>query len=240
MNKQVLNRLGLSDQESSVYLALLSGPSNLSKLSGNTGIRRASLYTILPELKELGLIRSMHKGKRELWVAEPPAKLMTLLDKNKTDLENLIPELEEAYQASDFKPIVQYLQGREGVTYALNDIVDTLKKGGIYYRFRPASCAKMQDSYITPRYRNIRKEKELQRFWITNEQTAKQASKQIDRHSRIIPESSGLFDYDLNLTIYADKVAYIDFANEAAVIIENKQIAEFQKHIFKMLYKSLG
>jgi hypothetical protein len=41
------------------------------------------------------------------------------------------------------------------------------------------------------------------------------------------------------MTIYANKVWFIDFNTETSIIIENKQIAEFQKKLFKLLYKSL-
>ncbi|USN59296.1 MAG: hypothetical protein H6767_04440 [Candidatus Peribacteria bacterium] len=47
------------------------------------------------------------------------------------------------------------------------------------------------------------------------------------------------FDDNIFMSIYADKVAYIDFNSESSIIIQNKQIADFQKKLFRLIYKRL-
>lgn len=39
--------------------------------------------------------------------------------------------------------------------------------------------------------------------------------------------------------MYGDKVAFIDYNSETVLLIENPKIAEFQKALFKSLYKRL-
>jgi hypothetical protein len=55
-----------------------------------------------------------------------------------------------------------------------------------------------------------------------------------------MPEDFGNFDYNITQIIYGDRVAFIDYNSETALVIESKVIADFQEHIFKMLYKKLG
>ncbi|MDR3558263.1 MAG: hypothetical protein P4L61_01900 [Candidatus Pacebacteria bacterium] len=54
-----------------------------------------------------------------------------------------------------------------------------------------------------------------------------------------MPDDLGPFEHNVTEVIYGDKVAFIDYGSEIAMIIESKKIAEFQKHIFRMFYKKL-
>ena len=47
------------------------------------------------------------------------------------------------------------------------------------------------------------------------------------------------FEYNVSQFIYNDKVAVIDLEKEKAFIIQNKEYAEFQKAIFKTLFRKL-
>jgi hypothetical protein len=48
-----------------------------------------------------------------------------------------------------------------------------------------------------------------------------------------------IFDDNINFTIYDDKISFIDFNTETSILIESKELADFQKKIFKMFYKRL-
>jgi sugar-specific transcriptional regulator TrmB len=51
-----LNRLGLSRDESLIYIELLRGPSNHTRLSHATGVNRTKVYRIVETLEKTGLI----------------------------------------------------------------------------------------------------------------------------------------------------------------------------------------
>ena len=59
-------------------------------------------------------------------------------------------------------------------------------------------------------------------------------------HELWLREEDGPFDYNVTEVIYGDRVAFIDYNSETAMIIESKVIADFQKHIFKSFYKKLN
>jgi hypothetical protein len=69
--------------------------------------------------------------------------------------------------------------------------------------------------------------------------SAKKKSPRLEREIKIIPENIDEFQDNVLMTIYANKVAFIDFNDESSILIENKEIAEFQKKLFKLLFKSL-
>jgi hypothetical protein len=74
---------------------------------------------------------------------------------------------------------------------------------------------------------------------ISSNKAALLKQKRLERDIVIIPKEYDEFDQDVTMTIYGDKVAYIDFTNESSIIIESPMIAEFQKKLFILLHKKL-
>ncbi|MDP3771421.1 MAG: hypothetical protein Q8R16_03925, partial [bacterium] len=60
-----------------------------------------------------------------------------------------------------------------------------------------------------------------------------------NRAVKVVPPAYNLFQYDVVQLIYANKVAFMDYNTETALIIENSAVAEFQKNMFKLLYDKL-
>ena len=83
------------------------------------------------------------------------------------------------------------------------------------------------------------RQKQIQLMTITNEEQFKNASKSLHQETRKIPQSFDLFEDNISKVIYADKVAIIDYNSETSFVIENVQFAEFEKKIFRLLYKFL-
>jgi hypothetical protein len=75
---------------------------------------------------------------------------------------------------------------------------------------------------------------------ISSSKAALSKQKRLERDIVVIPKEYDTFDQDVTMTIYGDKVAFIDFSNESSIIIENPMIADFQKNLFLLLHKKLG
>jgi len=137
------------------------------------------------------------------------------------------------------RPLIKFLEGRKAITFVLNDLVRILKKDDIFYRYSSAKDARKNEKYLPHDYRKIRDQKQLQRFVIANENSMIGKKPRLERAVKFVPQNYGLFDYDITQIIYGDKVAFLDYNTETALIIENSIIAEFQKKIFKLLYDKL-
>lgn len=129
--------------------------------------------------------------------------------------------------------------GRDGIRKVYDDIVATLKKGDTFYRYSSSRRPKKRDYYVSKDYSKRRDEKQLERYVITNEGTGKLKKPKFEKSIKTVPKSFDLFEYDITQIIYADKVAFVDYNTETAIIIENPIIAEFQKKIFKLLFQKL-
>ena len=239
-NKELLEHIGLSEKESAVYLTLLeSGAQTIAGLAERADIHRPALYKLLPLLEGRGLVSRVRKNKRVFFVAESPEKLETLALGIARDFAHALPALKQTYAAKEKRPLIKFLTGRKGIIFVYEDIITTLKKGEIFYRYSSSKNARRDDWYVPKNYRERRDKKQIERFVITNEKTYGRKKPRLERYTKIVPKEYDLWDYNITQLIYADKVAFVDYNTETAIIIENPIIAEFQRKIFKLLFKKL-
>ena len=76
-----LEGLGLGANEAAVYIAMLSlGPATVLSISRASGVKRTTIYNVLESLKQKGLVRTDVRGFKQLYAAEHPKKLESMLD----------------------------------------------------------------------------------------------------------------------------------------------------------------
>ena len=238
---EILQKIGLTKHESAIYLGLLElGPSNISAISEKTAIHRPLIYKALPSLIEKRLVTENKRSKGSVFMAEPPNRLEALFDDLRMEFSNILPDLEDSYSLDEQKPKVRFLEGRDGTKRVFEDVVRSLKKGEMFYRYSSnIDGQEKKDKYLPRSYRSIRDAKQLQREVITNKQTVKLKIPRLERDIKVMPDDLGPFEHNVTELIYGNKVAFIDYNSETAMILDSKKIAEFQKHIFKMLFKRL-
>lgn len=236
----LLQKLGLSKIESSIYLTLLRrGPMTISNISKEAGQYRPMVYKWIAELIKKNIVTESPRGKQKIYSAEPPIKLKYLLENLTEEFNKKLPELLEEHKNMGDRPKVKFLTGRNGVSFVFDDIVDSLGRGDIFYRYDSASDQIKSDSYVPKTYRKKRDEKGLERFVIASAYVESKKKQRLEREIKTLPTSDGIFAHDVLEFIYGNKVAFINLNSETALIIEDKAMSEFHKHIFKSLYKRL-
>ncbi|MCL5407433.1 MAG: helix-turn-helix domain-containing protein, partial [Patescibacteria group bacterium] len=119
----ILEKLGLSEKEAKVYLATLElAQDTVQNIAKKAGVNRPTTYFILKKLMQLGLISTLEKGKKTLFIAENPKELENLLDERVRDIERGRKELKDnmnqllaIYNIKQGKPIVKYFEGLDGL-----------------------------------------------------------------------------------------------------------------------------
>lgn len=236
---ELLKSLGLTEYESQTYLVLLEkGVAGISKISRETGINRPAIYRTIPQLMKRGLISEVVKKKQRLYAAESPEKLEAALETLHKDFDEALPDLIQNFEGVQNKPIVKYLSGKRGISFIFEDLVRTLKKGDIFYRYSAPRDLGKAEKYLPDNYRKIRDEKQLERYVITGEGIAEQKKPRLERDLKILPEISE-DSFNVTQVIYGNKIALINYDSESAVLIEDRLMANFQRMIFKNLYNRL-
>lgn len=240
--QKTLNKLGLTYPEDKIYLSILRlHRTHIVQLSQETGIHRPTIYRVLPLLIEKGLISKIRIGRRTFYIAEDPKNLEALAEEITDEVKKTIPELSRIYTSSQKRPVIRFFEQKQGIRHVYDDMIRSSNKGDATYRYESPRDYKMLKEYYSQSYwkRGSDKAGEIEKYVITNEQTHVRRSPRINRHSKSIPAVYDNFDYNITELIYKNKVAFIDFDTETATVIENQRFADFQRKLFKLLFKKL-
>lgn len=230
---------GLTSKQSRVYLASLQlGTSNIQAIAAKAGVERTNTYDAIKGLIDRRLISITTKGKKRLFVAEPPESLKTIIKEKEKKLKSLLPELRLLHNVSEFKPKIRFYPGVEGYKsvyedtlgaknkllfgiYSSQDIIDVL---GIEF-IRHIIQERVKNGIIL---RVIRpRETEVPGLW--------PATKEELREVRLAPEG---MTFPIVTFVYDNKVIYLSSKKETfGLIIESHDIAQAHQNYFKALWQ---
>ncbi|OGL89846.1 hypothetical protein A3I45_02090 [Candidatus Uhrbacteria bacterium RIFCSPLOWO2_02_FULL_53_10] len=118
-----LSHAGLNDREARVYLAALSlGSSGAQEIAHAADVLRSSVYDLLDALMEIGLVHQLDCEGMRKFTAEPPERMVDVLQtqvdqlvRRRAILEQALPELTAIEYRQAPRPKVFYFEGREGI-----------------------------------------------------------------------------------------------------------------------------
>lgn len=123
-----LEKLGLSDKESRVYItALEMGKFSVLALANKTGIKRPTCYLILDELIKKGLITTFPKAKKVIYLAEHPNILLKKAADSHELAKELMPELQSIMGSMIEKPELKVYSGQQGIQQIYEIMLETGK-----------------------------------------------------------------------------------------------------------------
>lgn len=233
-----LTQLGLSDSEIQVYTSLLSvGESLIIDISKKTGLHRPAVYKAIEGLKEKGLIRISSAGKRLTYTAEAPDRLELLFKNFEQSFFCNMEDLHQTYETSKTKLTVSMGEGEKAIRNAYSDVVHSLGKNETYYRYSSLHNF-LKNKHVPSDYKYLRDKKGLERYVITGSKNVPHR-KLLGRSVKVIPSEFDLFQDEINVILYKDKVAIIDYASKTTMTIKHKSFADFQKKLFRLLFSKL-
>ena len=236
----LFKKLWLSEHVGMIYLDLLEhDSSSIADITKRTTLHRPEVYSAIPLLEENGLITSLTKWKRTYYQAWSPERIEDMIRDFEKKNSWLVWLLRDKYDKLGKNISISYQEWPKSITRVFDDIVDILPKNGIFHRISAENNVAKSNNYLPKDYREKRDKKSLERYVIMGFEAAKSKAPRLERELVVIPESLDEFDQNVSLTIYWDKVAYIDFTNESSIIIENSMIAEFQRKLFMLVYRGL-
>ncbi len=235
----MLTLAGLPPKVATLYRALVEyGSATISEMERTSGLHRPAIYKNLPLLEARGLITKRLVGKRVKYVPSAPDMLIADIEQLKTSIDDSVSDLRAAYEKRGCRPRVQYVEGRAGVRRGIGDVINTLKRGEVYYRYGARNSKTDMERFRPLHFLEDRDKKQLQRFVITSTERAQTYKKDISKLVKTVPQQV-LFDDDIQIIIYANKISIVDFASETGIIIEHKKLANFQRKLFKLLFERL-
>ncbi len=243
--QKLMDVMGFSDKKARVYLALLeSGEAQVTYLARKCGLKRTTIYNILPELKDEGLIKTTKQNGRTLYYVEDTRDLERVIETKSKNLKELLPELKKVQNILSIRPKILLYEGEGGMRQLYQEVIDSVSPGEkiLTYigleNFDDFISAEVLSDYI-----NQRISKKIVNRVITNDD--KKSEKFLDsslkelREIKIIKGSKDVFSSDMK--IFGNKIALISYKeNFFAVIIESKEISLMLKNMFGMVWNSVS
>jgi HTH-type transcriptional regulator, sugar sensing transcriptional regulator len=232
-----LTQLGLNEKESKIYLAALElGPSQISAIAKKAEINRITTYDNIDLLKAKGLISTLQKGKKRLYLAAEPQTLAQLIESKNKILNNLMPHLQGLSNINRKKPIIQYFEGEEGMINLYTKTLDA-KNELLCFGNEKHFYDLVLKKYL-PDYRLKRKEKAIKAKIIIPDtkrgRDTKKTDKQGFRETKLVdPKKYALNVYFL---LYNDSTIIISPDDLIGLFIESKDITNTLKSFHRMLW----
>lgn len=243
----ILEDLGLSEDEASVYEALLElGQSVVSPIAALAKVNRTSCYNILESLVQKKMVsKAKFRGKHSYSV-DDPMRIILNLEEEKKQLEMTLqkakafqPELTRRYTQKHIKPIIKYVEGFEGIKELYEDSLQCVDKiQGVRAYSSPrdlkTDLAEYADQYFAER---TRRSIPIRTMVPDNEhgKELKKVAHKFMRTVRLIPKEK--FDFSPEIYLYDNKFTVMSFKEKFGFLIESKEIVDALKTAWDLAWE---
>lgn len=245
---KTLTRIGLSERQSIVYVALLElGEARMAAIAKRAKLKRPSVYLLIDELDLLGLVSVITKGKKKIYSATHPRRIAELLRSREHEFDELLPFLVAQYGSLSKKPKMQMFEGTGSVLNAYREVFREDAHGHEVLWLGDIGAIQKKFPRLAREYNNLLRNSprvlvreltygEQSKTWV-QEQTRKKLKKNYRvKHLDTSDISFGTTDQ----CIIGDKVILFSLSEEVFMLtIENKEIAKTYRGMFDLLWNRL-
>jgi predicted transcriptional regulator len=236
--EQLLQKLGFSVKEAKVYLASLElGMASAQDVAKQAGLNRTTGYAVLNYLVNRGVMGKTKVRGKTRFIPEPPERLATLIKELDRAITESLPELRAIYNKKEAKPKITFYEGEHSVQKIYDDTLIEKPNEILEYNTNAYFEGKAD---VDPHY--IQKRVAL---GIHARRIAGKGSKWDTKHkyldqkelSQTTVVGKEQFDPKIEINIYNNKVAFLNYAENMSVIIESKPIADAMRQAYELSWE---
>lgn len=235
--KEILKRLGMTNNEVEVYLTLLNrGELSVNEIGNKSGLHRQVCYDALDRLLEKGFVSYITKNSKKFFKALNPEKILDYLEEKKQEVNSILPELNTLFKTEKEETNVEVIKGKMVFRTIYNDIFKIMKKtrepmyamGVDEKRYMD-----LDEVGITQYIAKLRREKLKEK--LLSKESATVFFEGSQSEYRLLPDHL----FNPNTThIYGDTIAILIWGNPLyGIIIQSKQVADANRKYFEILWK---
>lgn len=239
-----LIKLGFSEKEATVYLALLElGQQPASVVARKTGFPRPTVLFLFESLTARGFVRKSRRGRAQFFYADP-ADLKKVIEiemaQRQETLDDIIPLFEEVRSPLTSPPRVTFFEGMDGCRKAYSLLLES--KTEVLEFAAHEDLVKMGESFMKKfveqrvkhgvHIRPICRSTPLHRIF-------KNLDKKQMRKLRMFPQSQG--ELYSSIDMFENKVLLLNLYHDPfAILVENKEFADTLRTIHGLVWRSLS
>lgn len=234
MDTTILEEIGLSKGEISVYLSLLRlGETKVGSIIEKSGMASSAVHNSINKLIEKGLVAYIKKGKIKFYQTVPPKQILSFIEDKKKEFLKILPELELQQKKSQEIQDAEIFEGTKGIIAMLNILIEDTKRGDEYLFFTvniKEMNEKIQEFFQM--YDAKRKAKGLNVKGLAPKDLKKLFIKR-----KILKMKYVDFPIPSNISICKDRIVFFSWDEKPiGYLIKSKQMAEMYKEYFKDIW----
>jgi sugar-specific transcriptional regulator TrmB len=235
MHEEVLKDLGLSINESKVFLALVElGHSAVGSISKKCKVHRTNVYDSLRKLESRELVVCSEKDGTKYFDSKNPEELMNFLRKKEEKLQEVLPQFLLDYKLATKKTRAHIFEGVKSVHDILEGFLEYNEPILVYGV--PKDAPQILGDWLMPHHKRRTAKKILMKH-IYNEDCkdrVKILNKMAYTEARYLPKE---FNTPVSTEICGEEVIFVFWKTSPIVIhIKNKEIADYYKKYFEKLW----
>lgn len=208
-------------------------------LAKKTGIKRPTLYLILDNLINRGIVALVPQEKKRLYIALSPERIAQDLADRTRSLQEVLPRMMAMFKNQSEQPKVQVLESSEGMMNAYREITTFKKDQKILTFFSfdviGQEFEKMWDLFLDMYKKHHVAGRDLVSGDYTRYPWIAKAKRIPNYEIRQVPEG---FQFFSDSVIYGNKVVFLSYKKRFAVIIESEDIADSMRTLYNLAWQS--
>jgi len=240
----LLKEIGLSEKEAKIYQILLKiGVSPANKLILEAEMPRGTVYEILNELTNKGLVEQFEDKKKTHFRVKHPFALKSYLadeigkiKQAETKLESVLPDFLSIYNLTQNRPGVEFYEGLIGVKKVA---MDSLTSQTEIYSYIDNEAVNKFINDINNEYIKKRKKLGIKKKMLTlNNAYIREHAKSFDKDITEIRIINAKYPFATVMQIYDNKISYMTLTDEKmiGVIISDPSIYQMHKSLFEFAW----
>lgn len=246
-----LEKLGLSEVETKLYLALLkNGPKKVKDVASSIGLKRTTAYFHIDTLINKGLVAEVVKGSSKMITATPPERLKYLVEKKydtAETLKNSLPDILtkiKAFQPIDEKSDEPEITFYKGIKSARAIYEEALTKNELRSYIRIDKEESLFPNNPIVFTNAFKKNKNLKIYEIiydpdNSKVPSSETRSNVGRYFYKYMHKSSSFSSE-DILLYDGKVAVLNFrGNKTSIVLKSNDLYNNFKDIFELLWSVL-
>ncbi len=245
-----LAHIGLAAKEARVYLASLElGPASAQEIAEKAEVNRATTYVCIEALIGRGLMSSVERHTKRLFVAEPPERLRQIVKREeeraedvRSAFEKILPELAVLLRGAPERPRVRFYEGMEGLEAMRSDFFSGPKKHELLILSAADDYHRLVGmARRLPHAKRLEQTRGSERCIFTSARSLEELRKSLPLVDNIeryrVPEKK----YPLagEVAIYGTKIAMLSYRGKVmGVLVESPYLAQTIASLFNLAWET--
>jgi sugar-specific transcriptional regulator TrmB len=233
-----LKELGLSEKESSVFVALVElGDSPVNKITQLTSLNRVTVYPVINSLINKGFVSKFSMDRKTYFKAIEPKQILSLLKDKEEKIKSILPLLEERANKIKETTSIEIFKGEKAMSSFLEKLYSSGEKE--FWAYGNGDDIEKKMINLSMNARNLRITNKIWLNVIVNRipkyYTEVEGYKSLTK-VKVNPELSKFNTY----IIFGKKLVGIQEMTKelVGIIIKNEEIAKYHKTIYDLYLNS--